>query len=212
VRIKYRDGKRRLVRKNRSENLQHHPSRNASRKRAAYADGSSYGVEAGYYANAGTAGNKTIGITAPTGMTWALAAVEVKGNPTSGTFTPCNTVTTSTSPSPPTTVTARPLMRSNEHHLINASCTSSDPHTIQATLGQTGDTTRIVYTKGYYYTGSAWTQYSGTCTGASERRLVPRERLRHDHQPEYFNGQRERTGVLRRDDVLGARWLLALWV
>jgi len=51
-------------------------------------------------------------------------------------------------------------------NLINATCSPSDPHTIQATLGQTGDTTRIVYTKGYYYAGSAWTQYSGTCTGA----------------------------------------------
>jgi len=51
-------------------------------------------------------------------------------------------------------------------NLMNANCSSSDPHTIQATLGQTGDTTRIVYTKGYYYTGSAWTQYTGTCTGA----------------------------------------------
>jgi hypothetical protein len=32
---------------------------------SAFADGSSYGVEAGYYANAGAAGNKTIGLTAP---------------------------------------------------------------------------------------------------------------------------------------------------
>ena len=49
-----------------------------------YADGSSYGVEAGYYANAGTAGNKTIGLTAPTGMKWAIAGVEVKGSGSSG--------------------------------------------------------------------------------------------------------------------------------
>jgi len=51
-------------------------------------------------------------------------------------------------------------------NLMNANCSSSDPHTIQATLGQMGDTTRIVYTKGYYYANNAWTQYSGTCTGA----------------------------------------------
>jgi len=51
---------------------------------SAYADGTSYGVEAGYYPNAGTAGNKTIGLTAPTGMKWALAAIEVKGSGVGG--------------------------------------------------------------------------------------------------------------------------------
>ncbi|QQS15465.1 MAG: fibronectin type III domain-containing protein [Candidatus Moraniibacteriota bacterium] len=52
--------------------------------------------------------------------------------------------------------------------LISTTCTSSDTHTINATLGITGDTTRIVYTKGYYYDPgiSDWTSFTGTCTGA----------------------------------------------
>jgi hypothetical protein len=135
---------------------------------SAFADGSSYGVEAGYYANAGAAGNKTIGLTAPSGMTWALAAVEVKGNSTPPpAFTPCNTVTTANFSQSAYNSYGAPFDAfQTSTTLINATCSSSNTHTIQATLGQTGDTTRIVYTKGYYYTGSAWTQYSGTCTGA----------------------------------------------
>lgn len=51
---------------------------------AYFADGSHYGVEGGYYADAGSANNKTVGIDAPTGMNWALAAVEILGHaPTS---------------------------------------------------------------------------------------------------------------------------------
>ena len=53
-------------------------------------------------------------------------------------------------------------------NLLDAKCTSSDTHTINLTTGITGDTTRIVYTKGYYYdpVTAGWTQYSGTCNGA----------------------------------------------
>ena len=53
-------------------------------------------------------------------------------------------------------------------NLMDAKCTTADTHTINLTTGITGDTTRIVYTKGYWYdsTASSWTQYSGTCTGA----------------------------------------------
>jgi fibronectin type 3 domain-containing protein len=134
---------------------------------SAFADGSSYGVEAGYYANAGSAGNKTIGLTAPSGMTWALAAVEVKGNPSTGTFTPCNTVTTANFSQSAYNSYGAPFDAfSTSTMLLNVQCTASDPHTIQLTSGVPGDTTRIVYTKGYYYAGSAWTQYTGTCTGA----------------------------------------------
>ena len=53
-------------------------------------------------------------------------------------------------------------------NLLDAKCTSSDTHTINLTTGITRDTTRIVYTKGYWYdpVTTSWTQYSGTCTGA----------------------------------------------
>lgn len=44
-----------------------------------YADGTRYGIEGGYYPSVGSAGTKTIGISAPAGMTWSLCAVEVKG-------------------------------------------------------------------------------------------------------------------------------------
>jgi len=50
--------------------------------------------------------------------------------------------------------------------LLKADCRTEDIHTIQATLGVLGDTTRIVYTKGYYYANGNWTQYTGICTGA----------------------------------------------
>jgi hypothetical protein len=80
---------------------------------------------------------------------------------------PCNTVTTANFSQAAYNSYGAPFDAfQTSTNLMNANCSSSDPHTIQATLGQMGDTTRIVYTKGYYYTGSAWTQYSGTCTGA----------------------------------------------
>ena len=135
----------------------------------AYADGTSYGVEAGYYPNAGTAGNKTIGLTAPTGMKWALAAIEVKGNPTQTGPQLCNTVTTSNfSQSAYNSYGAPYDAFQTSTNLMNTTCTSADTHTINLTTGVTGDTTRIVYTKGYWYDAvtTAWRQYTGTCTGA----------------------------------------------
>ena len=53
-------------------------------------------------------------------------------------------------------------------NLLDAKCNSADTHTINLTTGITGDTTRIIYTKGYYYdpVTAGWTQYSGTCNGA----------------------------------------------
>lgn len=47
---------------------------------AYYADGSRYGAEGGYYADVGAAGNKVVGIDAPTGMNWVVAAVEILGH------------------------------------------------------------------------------------------------------------------------------------
>ena len=87
----------------------------------------------------------------------------------SGTTTPCNTVTTTNFLTAAYNGYGAPFDAfQTSTNLINASCSSSDSHTIQATLGQTGDTTRIVYTKGYYYDpGIAdWHQFTGTCTGA----------------------------------------------
>ncbi|QQR77587.1 MAG: fibronectin type III domain-containing protein [Candidatus Moraniibacteriota bacterium] len=137
---------------------------------SAYADGSSYGVEAGYYENAGTAGNKTIGISAPTGMSWSLAAVEVKGSGTpSSSFSSCSTITPATFPGSTYTGYGAPYdVFASNTPLIATECSSGDTHTLKATLGITGDTTRIVYTKGYYYDpGIAdWHQFTGTCTGA----------------------------------------------
>lgn len=51
--------------------------------------------------------------------------------------------------------------------LVDAKCSSSDIRTINATIGKVGDTTRIVYTKGYYYDPGItnWAQYTSTCTG-----------------------------------------------
>ena len=53
-------------------------------------------------------------------------------------------------------------------NLMNTQCNSADTHTVNLTTGITGDTTRIVYTKGYWYDAvtTAWRQYTGTCTGA----------------------------------------------
>lgn len=51
--------------------------------------------------------------------------------------------------------------------LVDTKCSSSDTHTIKATLGIPGNTTRIVYMKGYYYDPSIsnWKQYTPTCNG-----------------------------------------------
>jgi hypothetical protein len=44
-------------------------------------DGKTYGVAVGYYPDAGPAGPKTIGISAPPGQAWSIIAVEVLGRP-----------------------------------------------------------------------------------------------------------------------------------
>lgn len=43
-----------------------------------FSDGSNYGVYIAYYADAGSAGAQTVGLTVPT-MRWTIAAIEIKG-------------------------------------------------------------------------------------------------------------------------------------
>lgn len=47
-------------------------------------DGSHYGAGIAYYADAGTAGSKTVGMSAPTGQKWRGIAIEVKGTESGG--------------------------------------------------------------------------------------------------------------------------------
>lgn len=42
-------------------------------------DGAVYGVFGGYYPDAGLTGNKTIGMTSPSGQNWTIAGIEVRG-------------------------------------------------------------------------------------------------------------------------------------
>lgn len=42
-------------------------------------DGAQYGVAIAYFPDAGAAGSKTVGMSAPTGQKWAIIAIEVKG-------------------------------------------------------------------------------------------------------------------------------------
>ena len=82
---------------------------------------------------------------------------------------PCNTVTTTNfSQSAYNSYGAPYDAFQTSTNLMNAMCTGADTHTVNLTTGVTGDTTRIVYTKGYWYdaTTTAWRQYTGTCTGA----------------------------------------------
>ena len=101
-------------------------------------------------------------------MKWALAAIEVKGNPTTGSVA-CNTVTTANFSQSAYNSYGAPFDAfQTSTNLMNAMCTGADTHTINLTTGVTGDTTRIIYTKGYWYDAvtTAWRQYTGTCTGA----------------------------------------------
>ena len=51
--------------------------------------------------------------------------------------------------------------------LVDAKCNISDPHTLSVTIGKVGDSTRIAYTKGYYYNPgiSNWSPFTGICNG-----------------------------------------------
>lgn len=52
----------------------------AETAQATYQGASDYGYYGGYVPDAGTAAAKTVGVTAPTGQVWAIAAVEIQGS------------------------------------------------------------------------------------------------------------------------------------
>ncbi len=87
----------------------------------------------------------------------------------SSTPQPCSTVTPTNFTDPTFTGYGAPYdVFASNTPLISTQCSSTDTHTLTATLGIPGDTTRIVYTKGYYYDPGIndWTSFTGTCTGA----------------------------------------------
>jgi hypothetical protein len=51
-------------------------------------DGVRYGVAIAYFPDAGAAGSKTVGMSAPTGQKWTIIAVEVKGTASAATAVP----------------------------------------------------------------------------------------------------------------------------
>lgn len=87
---------------------------------------------------------------------------------TAATFSTCNTVTPQNFYQPAYNGYGAPFdLFGGNAMLVDAKCSSSDTHTIKATLGIPGNTTRIVYMKGYYYDPSIsnWKQYTPTCNG-----------------------------------------------
>ncbi|QQS20667.1 MAG: hypothetical protein IPL87_03820 [Candidatus Moraniibacteriota bacterium] len=81
------------------------------------------------------------------------------------TFSPCSTLTPSSS-LPGGYGSPFDLFLSNTP-LVAAECTSSDIHTLKATIGIPGNQTRVSYTKGYWYNPgtSSWVEYTGACSG-----------------------------------------------
>ena len=121
------------------------------------------------------------GLTASTGYSYHVRAVDAAGNVSgwsnvvsattqgSPTFSSCSTVTPTNFTDPTYTGYGAPYdVFASNTPLISTQCSSTDTHTLTATLGIPGDTTRIVYTKGYYYDPGIndWTSFTGTCTGA----------------------------------------------
>ena len=120
------------------------------------------------------------GLSASTGYSYHVRATDAAGNLSgwsnvAGATTrstvqaPCNTVTTTNFSQAAYNSYGAPFDAfQTSTNLMNTTCTSADTHTINLTTGVTGDTTRIVYTKGYWYDAvtTAWRQYTGTCTGA----------------------------------------------
>ena len=105
----------------------------------------------------------------PTLHTSGYSNLERYLNGESATTTSCNTVTTTNFSQATYNSYGAPYDAfQTSTNLMNARCNSADTHTINLTTGVTGDTTRIVYTKGYWYDAvtTAWRQYTGTCTGA----------------------------------------------
>ena len=120
-------------------------------------------------------------LTASTGYSYHVRAVDAAGNVSgwsnvvsattqgSPTFSSCSTVTPTNFTDPTFTGYGAPYdVFASNTPLISTQCSSADTHTLTATLGIPGDTTRIVYTKGYYYDPGIndWTSFTGTCTGA----------------------------------------------
>lgn len=56
------------------------PSSGAGTEPTYFRDGSRYSTYAGRYTDAGSAGSKTIGVSAPGGQKFSIAAIEIKGN------------------------------------------------------------------------------------------------------------------------------------
>ena len=121
------------------------------------------------------------GLAASTGYSYHVRAVDAAGNVSgwsnvvsattqgSPTFSSCSTVTPTNFTDPTFTGYGAPYdVFASNTPLISTQCSSTDTHTLTATLGIPGDTTRIVYTKGYYYDPGIndWTSFTGTCTGA----------------------------------------------
>jgi hypothetical protein len=113
----------------------------------------------------GPTGNQTM--TVP-GTNWAAVHFVLMGASGTGP-TACHTVNTTNFSQSAYNAYGAPFdVFQTTTNLMAATCTSGNPNTLTATLGITGDTTRIVYTRGYWYDAvtSGWKQYSGTCTGA----------------------------------------------
>ena len=113
-----------------------------------------------------------IGDGSPVTQTMWIDDLEVRDSrpsTTSPTFSSCSTVTPTNFTDPTYTGYGAPYdVFASNTPLISTQCSSTDTHTLTATLGIPGDTTRIVYTKGYYYDPGIndWTSFTGTCTGA----------------------------------------------
>ena len=105
----------------------------------------------------------------PTLHTSGYSNLERYLNGESATTTSCNTVTTTNFSQATYNSYGAPYDAfQTSTNLMNVQCNSADTDTVTLTTGITGDTTRIVYTKGYWYDAvtTAWRQYTGTCTGA----------------------------------------------
>ena len=102
------------------------------------------------------------------GVPETVCNVTTETAPANTTPQACSTVTPTNFTDPTFTGYGAPYdVFASNTPLISTQCSSTDTHTLTATLGIPGDTTRIVYTKGYYYDPGIndWTSFTGTCTG-----------------------------------------------
>ena len=107
-----------------------------------------YTIYSGYHANAGAIGTYAVGLTAPTGQKYSIAAVEVKGS--SGAPPPAPTATLSANPTSITSGQSSTLTWSS----TNATSCTGTGFTASGTSGSTTVTPTVT------------TTYSITCTGA----------------------------------------------